>query len=1308
MERVEKMYQNISHGLSVHVSALSRRKRVSLVVMLFVFCIVLTSQSIAEYHESGGVLSMEAENGTVGSRWMIVSDSGASNDAYIEINPAYGNTNPEPACTTAECIVAYEFDISTSGNYRFWFRMLSYLGTADSFFWHIDSGEWIRENNRSGGWLYTDNTQVDSLSTGSHVLEISYREANTELDKFVIQLDSLTAPSGDGPEESSSDPVNNSPTVDAGNPQTITLPREYLTLTGSVSDDGLGEPMGFLESTWSQISGPTAEFVTDIHQSDVTVRFPAAGVYEFQLDATDGLLNATPDTVTITVADAVCPVGDVDGNCKVTLSDLGLVALDWLDSTGTSDADLDGDTWVKMSDLSLLGQSWQEDWTGSVQVTILPAEVLALGAQWRVDSGDWQSSGAIVSSLSEGQHDVEFSAVSGWSAPNNQSVTITRQQTTQDSGTYSQISQTLEISEFMAINSYIPYIDNSMVIYTNYPWTTTRIDGEGLRRGATYPDWIELHNNGTESIDLAGWYLTDDPDLLTKWQFPSDMGSELVLDPDEYFILFASNKEQITFPANYPFVDDYGALHTNFELSAGGEYLAVVSPDGVTIAHEYNDYPEQIPYTSYGIAGNDSIGYMTTITPGTMVNNKWTGGANMSTSLPGIVEDTKFSHHRGFYDSPFDVTISCDTAGAQIRYTTDGTEPDQSSTLYTGPITISTTTCLRAKAFKSGLMPSNIDTQTYLFLDDVVEQTRPSDSRYATMWPSPYVTSPADYDMENDTTDIKLVAGNAGYTEQQAKDVIKDALLDIPTLSVVSDPDGIFGATNGIYPNSEEENPLWERAASAEYFNCSDPNDAFQIDCGFKLQGGNSRKPHNAPKHSFSLRFRGGYGSSKLKSDVLKPQTDMDIFDTLHLRACYNNTWFHNKDESNPYYGWQRTNSTLLRDQLIRDCMVAMGQANGGSGTFVHLYVDGLYWGVYNMHERPEASHCANYFGGDSDWYDAIKAGTMVDGTDVSWLALKSLVSGASSSSQTDWEAICAKLDIENVIDWSIIQCWGYNMDMKSSSNWAAAGGGLFDTPWQYYLWDTERVIEDGTLNVPYNESIFDTGGNFLTGYLDDFAEFQIRFADRVYKHFRNDGALTAASAQAMFNNRVTELGNAIIGESARWGDYRRDLVQTTWTSGTLDLYTKTGYWDSAVSNINTWLAQKESNAIAFFRGRSPSLYPSIDPPEFTINSSPQSGGYVSLPCTFDMNYTGSVYYTLDGTDPREYWTGNVSGTATLFNGTPITLNKSTIVKARRKDGSTWSALHEAVYVDDQIVDSLRITEIMYNPTNPDLPSSSR
>lgn len=81
--------------------------------------------------------------------------------------------------------------------------------------------------------------------------------------------------------------------------------------------------------------------------------------------------------------------------------------------------------------------------------------------------------------------------------------------------------------------------------------------------------------------------------------------------------------ELTLFPENEPYVDYYGALHTNFELSTSGEYLALVQPDGTTTAYEYNDYPEQYPFVSYGLAPDGISGYLVTPTPGIMVNNQW-------------------------------------------------------------------------------------------------------------------------------------------------------------------------------------------------------------------------------------------------------------------------------------------------------------------------------------------------------------------------------------------------------------------------------------------------------------------------------------------------------------------------------------------------------------------------------------------------------------------------------------------------------------------------------------------------------------
>ena len=171
------------------------------------------------------------------------------------------------------------------------------------------------------------------------------------------------------------------------------------------------------------------------------------------------------------------------------------------------------------------------------------------------------------------------------------------------------------------------------------------------------PDWIELHNRGDEAIDLTGWYLTDDPTELDKWEFPGESAAQLAVG--EFLVVRASGEDH---------VDAAGNLHTSFKLAADGEYVALVSPAG-TVVSEYgpagSDYPEQFEDVSYGVASEGQIGYFKTPTPGV---------ANAST-IDGFVADTRFSVDRGFFTSAFTVDITSSTLGATIVYTTDGSEP---------------------------------------------------------------------------------------------------------------------------------------------------------------------------------------------------------------------------------------------------------------------------------------------------------------------------------------------------------------------------------------------------------------------------------------------------------------------------------------------------------------------------------------------------------------------------------------------------------------------------------------------------------
>ncbi len=115
-------------------------------------------------------------------------------------------------------------------------------------------------------------------------------------------------------------------------------------------------------------------------------------------------------------------------------------------------------------------------------------------------------------------------------------------------------------------------------------------------------DWIELYNSTESTVDLDGWFLTDNPDNLEKWEFPS-----VQILPNEYFLIFASGKNRR---------DPDSELHTNFQLQAGGELLALVRPDGQTIEYEYNEYPPQYMDLSYGLSGDiGSISNDTVLVP---------------------------------------------------------------------------------------------------------------------------------------------------------------------------------------------------------------------------------------------------------------------------------------------------------------------------------------------------------------------------------------------------------------------------------------------------------------------------------------------------------------------------------------------------------------------------------------------------------------------------------------------------------------------------------------------------------------------
>jgi hypothetical protein len=693
-----------------------------------------------------------------------------------------------------------------------------------------------------------------------------------------------------------------------------------------------------------------------------------------------------------------------------------------------------------------------------------------------------------------------------------------------------------------------------------------------------YDDWIEIYNFGSDAIDIGGFYLTDNLSNPTKWRILDSIPVLTTIPPQGYLLIWADNNTE------------YSGLHANFKLDADGEEIALFDSDGSTLIDSII-FPDQTTDISFGRFpdANEDQRFFAYPSPGQQ---------NIAAYL-GQIADTKFSHDRGFYDTSFSVTIATETEGATIYYTLDGSEPYDVSgrslrgIIYTGSIPINETTCLRAIAVKHGWKSTNIDTHTYIFLNDVIRHTQQETllAGYPNEWWGGY---PADYEMDPDV-----------YNDRDYTGLMNDALLSIPTVSLVTNRDNLFSHEDdpehgGIYiytGHSITGGRGWERSVSAEFLT-QDGLKEFQVNCGLRIQGGENRRPNKCPKHSFSLRFRSEYGPSKLNFKLFD-DWPVNSFNTIQFRGVFNNAWTHWAPE-------QRERTQYIRDQWMRDSLTEMDHQDAGQGYFVHLYLNGIYWGVYNLHERPVASHYAAYNGGDEENIDAINGGRATDGTTNAWNQMKSVVASRN------WEEICKVLDIDNFIDWTMLNLALSNRDLKNNGNWRAAGGGLERRLWHFYSWDAEHAIEG--LNQSGTAPSADPTGLF--NHLDDIEEFKVRFGDHIHKHLFNEGALTPQRNIQRWLKRTDELDVAVIAESARWGDYRRDMH--SYSSGPYYLYTRNDFWIPEKNRlINDYFPRRTDIALNQFRSRG--LYPPIDAPEFRINGSYRHGGQIALDDVLSM-----------------------------------------------------------------------------------------
>jgi hypothetical protein len=549
------------------------------------------------------------------------------------------------------------------------------------------------------------------------------------------------------------------------------------------------------------------------------------------------------------------------------------------------------------------------------------------------------------------------------------------------------------------------------------------------------------------------------------------------------------------------------------------------------------------------------------------------GGATQAANQPAVLSKDPgtgqriaqtgavvFDHPGGFYQSAFALALSAPAEGVMIYYTTNGASPQPASAiLYTQPLAINSTTIVRAAAFSQGTNLTGTAARTYLFVPDILRQT-------GAQFPRAWGTNrgqpvPAHYGM-----------ATASAEHAASRRAVAEALRSGATLSIVADPGDLFSWETGIYAHPLERGTAWERPVSVEMID-GEGGLAFQCGGGLRIHGGMSRHPEESPKHSFRLSFRPRYGSARLHFPVFGPG-GLQEFDTLILRAGNNNSWLDSNGEG-------RRRADYIRDEWMRRSMLAMG-CPSARGIFVHLYLNGLYWGLYNLCERPDSS----LLGGDQTdpamGFDARKADKMESGDQVTWAKMMALANSGVGDERS-YQEIVKYFDLPELADYLILNFYAGNSDWDRSANWFAARprtpGGRF----RFFVWDAERTLEAADANtIDFDD---DECPARLFQKLSENAKFRSFFADRVQRLCSDNGPLAPKVAAERYRALAESIQKAVPAEAARWGTYRRDVHP--YKTGPYERYTCEEHWRTEVSRIlNYYFPERLAFLLNQFRER--------------------------------------------------------------------------------------------------------------------------
>ena len=764
-----------------------------------------------------------------------------------------------------------------------------------------------------------------------------------------------------------------------------------------------------------------------------------------------------------------------------------------------------------------------------------------------------------------------------------------------------------------------------------------------------YSDWVELKNTSSSAVDLEGWYLTDNADDLTQWQFPATS-----LASGAYLVVFASSKDRAVAGSE---------LHTNFKLSGDGEYLALIQPDGVTVASEFSPtFPPQLANVSYGIAdgssGIDSGGYLAIPTP----------GADNSIETPQASEPVVFSLPGAVYSASVQVELFATHSADTLYYTLDGSEPTAASSEYSGAISISSTTCLRARSFEAGLALGPVNSETYIFLDNDVKSFssnlpvivldnlgvatnlpttdealaqsailsifEPGISGRTSLTNSFTLSTRSGIARRGETSLRELYKPNLAVETwgEGVDDDVKIAPLGMPSESDwvlwspwETDPSGIRNAL--IYELSNQTGNYAVRTRFVEVFmNLSGGDLSMDDYAGFyvlmeKVKRGSDRVDVEAitPLDNTEPNVTGGYMLAIDKSDV----------------------------NSVPLTGMEQTHMQCNDPR----------ENTAQQTTYIQNYI--INFEAQRWNPNPETGYPAY-------------------------------------------------IDVDSFIDHHLLNMLARNPDGLRFSTFLSKprSGKLTMGP----IWDFDRSMEsdDDRDDDPMVWSYVGSNGTEFFSYDDDWAWWQpllstVDFWQSYIDHWQDVrmNAFSTSNVTAVIDKMAAEVAEARARDIAKWTGFV-DPRPRAWLSAYLSPRTGDNGLDGTqqgeINHLKWWWSSRLDWIDPHF----------VSMPVLSQTSGPVSGDFQ---LSIHSPSGDPIYYTLDGSDPRASG-GSVSVSAVEYTGS-IIISPDTIVCCRAWDGTTWSGVAPdatpwsglAKGIFHRADQKLYLTEVHYNPGEPETTS---